>query len=73
MTLEELQQRVLQLPVRERWQLVQAVLISLQEEARLAEKPKNLSRLRGIAKGEKIVTDADNTEDYTTYLTQKYQ
>jgi hypothetical protein len=73
MTLQELQKQVLQLPIRERWQLVQAVLTSLQEETRSERKPKNLSRLRGIAKTTTMPTDANNTEDYATYLTQKYQ
>ncbi len=73
MTLQELQKQVLQLPIRERWQLVQAVLTSLQEETRSEVKPKNLSRLRGIAKNSTIPNDAGNTEDYVTYLTQKYR
>lgn len=73
MTLQELQKQVLQLPIRERWQLVQAVLTSLQEETRSQTKPKNLSRLRGIAKSTTIQNDADNPENYVTYLTQKYQ
>ncbi|MBW4537754.1 MAG: hypothetical protein KME43_01265 [Myxacorys chilensis ATA2-1-KO14] len=73
MTLQELQKQVLQLSIRDRWQLVQAVLTSLQEDTRLEVKPKNLSRLRGIAKNPTALNDTDNTEDYVTYLTQKYQ
>ncbi|BAU10236.1 hypothetical protein LEP3755_07170 [Leptolyngbya sp. NIES-3755] len=73
MTLQELQKQVLQLPIRERWQLVQTVLLSLQEETSLEKKPKNLSRLRGIAKVAPTPTDAENAEDYATYLTEKYQ
>jgi hypothetical protein len=72
MTLQELQKQVLQLPIPERWQLVQAVLTSLQQETGSQVKPRNLSRLRGIAKGANISNDADYKEDYIAYLTQKY-
>jgi hypothetical protein len=72
MTLQELQKQVLQLPIPERWQLVQAVLTSLQQETGSQVKPRNLSRLRGIAKGN-ISNDADYKEDYIAYLTEKYQ
>jgi hypothetical protein len=72
MTLQELQKQVLQLPISERWQLVQAVLTSLQRETPSESKRGNLSRLRGIACGV-TVGDADFTQDYTDYLTQKYQ
>lgn len=73
MTLQELQKQVLQLPARERWQLVQAVLTSLQEETRSETRQKNLSRLRGIAKSTAAQDDASNTDGYVAYLTQKYQ
>lgn len=73
MTLQELQKQVLQLQIQERWQLVQAILTSLQEETSLEKKPKNLSRLRGIAKGTTKPNETDNVEDYGTYLTKKYQ
>lgn len=73
MTLQELQKQVLQLPIREWWQLVQAVLTSLQEEIRSKTKPKNLSQLREIAKNTVTQNDADNTEDYVTDLNNKYQ
>lgn len=71
MTLQELQKQVLQLPISERWQLVQAVLTSLQQETRSEVKPRNLSRLRGIAKSANISND--DKEDYIAYLTQKSQ
>ncbi len=67
MTPQELQKQVLQLSVQDRWQLVQVVLTSLWKETRSDVKPKNLSRLRGIAKG------TESTEDYATYLSKKYQ
>jgi hypothetical protein len=54
MTLQELQKRVLQLPISEPWQLVKAVLTSLQQETDSEGKPRNLSRLRGIAKSANI-------------------
>lgn len=73
MTLQELQKQVLQLPIPERWQLVQAVLTSLQQEIGSEVKPRNLSRLRGIAKSVNISNDVDYKEDYIAYLTQKYQ
>ncbi len=59
MTLQELQKQVLQLPIPERWQLVQAVLTSLQQEIGSEVKPRNLSRLRGIAKSANISNDVD--------------
>ncbi|MBW4447356.1 MAG: hypothetical protein KME38_10940 [Spirirestis rafaelensis WJT71-NPBG6] len=52
MTLPELQKQALQLPINERWQLVQALLESLQQTYP-AKKKGNLSRLRGIAKSTK--------------------
>lgn len=73
MTLQELQKQVLQLPMQERWRLVQTVLVSLQEETLPATKLKNLSRLRGIAKVNVMSNDTNNTENYINYLTQKYQ
>jgi hypothetical protein len=50
MTLQELQKQVLQLPISDRWQLVQTILDSLQRETSSELKKGNLSRLRGIAK-----------------------
>jgi hypothetical protein len=54
MTLQELQKQVLKLPISERWQLVQAVLTSLQQETDSEGKPRDLSRLRGITKSANI-------------------
>jgi hypothetical protein len=50
MNLQELQKQVLQLPIKERRQLVQTLLESLQRESSSELKKRNLSRLRGIAK-----------------------
>ncbi|BAZ10799.1 hypothetical protein NIES4071_26230 [Calothrix sp. NIES-4071] len=72
MTLQEVQKQALQLPINARWQLVQSLLESLQQETRQMEKKGNLSRLRGIAKSE-IVSRDEDVAAYTTYLTEKYQ
>jgi hypothetical protein len=73
MTLQELQKQVLQLPMSKRWQLVQTVLESIQQESISASKKGNLSRLRGIAKSANISSDENINGDYATYLTEKYQ
>ncbi len=73
MTLMELQRQILKLPKHDRWQLVRAVLKSLEQETISPIKPRNLSGLRGIAKGVAISEDVDVMEDYVNYLTQKYQ
>ena len=72
MTLPELQKQVLQLPISDRWQLVQALLESLKREAHLKPKQGNLSRLRGIANSA-ACQETDPQEDYVAYLTEKYQ
>jgi hypothetical protein len=73
MTLQELQNQALQLPIRDRWQLVRVLLESLKREANPEPKRGNLSRLRGIAKISAATGDADSQEDYAIYLTEKYQ
>jgi hypothetical protein len=73
MTLEELQTQALQLPISERWQLVQTLLESLKRETHPMSHRGNLSRLRGIAKSSVAAGDTDAEEDYVTYLTKKYQ
>jgi hypothetical protein len=73
MTLPELQKQALQLPINERWQLVQTLLESLQQETSPAKKKGNLSRLRGIAKGTEISANKEIKDDYAAYLTEKYQ
>lgn len=72
-TLPELQKQVLQLSVNERWQLVQVLLESLQQETSITTRRGNLSRLRGIAKSTVVANNADPEEDYANYLTKKYQ
>jgi hypothetical protein len=73
MTLQELQKQVLQLPMNERWQLVQTVLESIQQETISLSKKGNLSRLRGIAKSVNISNNENINGDYVTYLTEKYK
>ena len=73
MTLQELQKQVFQLPMNERWQLVQTVLESIQQETISLSKKGNLSRLRGIAKSVNISNDENINGDYVTYLTEKYK
>lgn len=64
---------MLQLSTSDRWQLVQALLESLKQEAQPKLKRGNLSRLRGIAKSSAATGEIDPKEDYVTYLTEKYQ
>ena len=73
MTLQELQKQALQLPISDRWQLVQTLLESLKQETHLMSQRRNLSRLRGIAKSSVAAGNTDSEEDYATYLTEKYQ
>ena len=73
MTLQELQNQILQLPSSDRWQLVQTLLESLKQETHPKPRRGNLSRLRGIAKPSANVGKTDTQEDYVTYLTEKYQ
>jgi len=72
MTLQEVQKQALQLPINARWQLVQTLLESLQQETRQAKKKGNLSRLRDIAKST-TVSEREDVTAYTTYLIEKYQ
>lgn len=73
MTLQEIQNQVLQLPTGDRWQLVQVLLDSLRQEANPKPKQRNLSRLRGIAKISEATEESNAQADYVTYLTEKYQ
>jgi hypothetical protein len=73
MTLQELQKQALQLPIGDRWQLVQTLLESLKRETRPKLKQRNLSRLRGIAKSSTVTENPDAKESYVSYLTEKYQ
>jgi hypothetical protein len=64
MTLQELRERALQLSIDDRRQLIHTLLESLQPETRSTVWPKNLSRLRGIAKSTEITENTDPQKDY---------
>ena len=73
MVLQDIQHQALQLSTGDRWQLVQILLDSLKRESNLKSQPRNLSRLRGIAKLASATEDDNAQDDYVTYLTEKYQ
>jgi len=73
MTLQELQSQALQLPIGDRWQLVQVLLDSLKRESNPHPRRSNLSRLRGIAKISAATGESNTQAEYVTYLTEKYQ
>jgi len=72
MTLQEIQNQALQLPIGDRWQLVKVLLDSLKQEANPNPKKRNLSRLRGIAKIA-VTMGSVPQADYIAYLTKKYR
>lgn len=79
MTLQELQNQALQLPISDRWQLVQSVLTSIQQETLLSISPTSsvefiadldpwTQSLIGV-----IQLNADDfIESYIDYLEEKY-
>lgn len=77
--LQQLQEQVLKLPIRERWHLVQTVLASIQQET-LSSTPsqttiENLSELDPWTQSliGVISLESDNTkESYIDYLEEKY-
>lgn len=80
MTLQELQKQALQLPISDRWRLVQSVLTSIQQETLSSIPPSPIVKplndldpwtqsLIGI-----IQLGAENpTESYVDYLEKKYR
>ena len=64
MTSQELQKQALQLPISDRWQLVQTLLESLKWESQLSVKRGNLSSLRGIAKSSAGMDEIEAKDDY---------
>jgi hypothetical protein len=62
MTLQKLQKQALQLPISDRWQLVQTLLEWLKRETHPMSQQRNLSRLRGIAKSSMAAGDSDSEE-----------
>jgi hypothetical protein len=71
MTSQELQKQALQLPISDRWQLVQTLLESLKRESQPIVKRGNLSSLRGIAKSSAGMDEPDSKYDYVNYLIKK--
>ncbi|MBD2444086.1 MULTISPECIES: hypothetical protein [Aphanizomenonaceae] len=77
--LQQLQEQVLKLPIRERWHLVQTVLASIQQET-LSSTPsqttiENLSELDPWTQSliGVISLESENTEEsYIDYLEEKY-
>lgn len=73
MTLQELQQKALQLEVTEKWQLVELLLKSLKREPLANTTKSNLLKLRGIAKPIHQELSESPSESYVDYLVEKYQ
>lgn len=79
MTLQELQNQALQLPIGDRWRLVQSLLISIQQETLPASSPSSTmssvtdldpwtQSLIGV-----IQLSEEPTESYVDYLEEKYR
>ena len=79
MTLQELQDQVLQLPVSDRWRLVQCVLTSIQQETIMSSSPSlpanplsNLDPWTQSFIGVIQLSAENSTESYVDYLGEKY-
>ena len=83
MTVKEIVAQAEQLPLVERWFIINELLRLLQRETVMKAVPEPASgaddefsaaRLRGVLKpGGPIPTDAEVKEDYINYLIEKYQ
>lgn len=77
MTLPELQKQALQLPISDRWRLVQLLLASIQQETSSASSTlKPLTDLDPWTQsliGVITLDTADTTESYVDYLEEKYR
>jgi Ni,Fe-hydrogenase III component G len=74
MTLQELQKQALQLPISQRWHLVQSVLASIQKET-LSSMPENLTELDPWTQsliGVIQLGEENPAESYIDYLEEKY-
>jgi Ni,Fe-hydrogenase III component G len=74
MTLQELQKQVLQLPISQRWHLVQSVLASIQKET-LSSMSDNLTELDPWTQsliGVIQLGEENSAESYMDYLEEKY-
>lgn len=79
LTLSELQKQVLQLPIKERWHLVQSVLASIQQETLssipLSPTVETLTDLDSWTQsliGVIQLGEENPTENYVDYLEEKY-
>lgn len=74
MTRQELIKEIMQLPLEQKVELLEAISRNVREEMRPREHRESIvSRLRGIAKFDgPPPTDEELKEDYTRYLTEKY-
>ncbi|MBW4552099.1 MAG: hypothetical protein KME35_13475 [Aphanocapsa sp. GSE-SYN-MK-11-07L] len=79
MRLEKLQQQVLELPISDRWQLVQSVLASIQQETlSLSVSNPTINSLTNLAPwtqnliGVIQLGTEDPTETYVDFLEEKY-
>ena len=79
MTLQELQKQALQLPISDRWRLVQSVLASIEQETLSSISPNStIQPLTNLAPWTQsligsIQLDTDySTESYVDYLEEKY-
>lgn len=78
MNTDSLQSQALKLPLPERWQLVQSLLTSIQQETRSLAKNQTsstdvpdswITKLVGVIKS----PETDITDQYVDYLEEKYQ
>lgn len=80
MTLQELQNQALQLPISDRWQLVQSLLISIQQETSLINSSdSSIKSIAGLDPwtqsliGVLQLSAEEPTESYVDYLEKKYK
>ena len=80
MTLQELQNQALQLPIRDRWRLVQSLLTSIQQETLLfnSSSPSvnpvtDLDPWTQSVMGVIQLSAEEHTESYIDYLEKKYR
>jgi hypothetical protein len=79
MTLQELQNQALQLPIGDRWRLVQSLLSSIQQETLVLSPPTTkVNSLAGLDPWTQSLIGVvqlgieDPTESYVDYLEKKY-
>jgi hypothetical protein len=78
MTLQELQNQALQLPIGDRWRLVQSLLSSIQQETLVLSPPPTVNSLAELNPwtqsliGVIQLSAEELTEPYVDYLEEKY-